>query len=262
MQKIGIIFDCCPRLSAVERIHYMKKYGFETTFLMSDDPEIDVLVPLLSQNGITVENCHAPFRGINSIWMPTEEGEAMLRVLLSGVENCARNGIPALIVHLSSGDNPPRIGDVGCDRFDRLVAYARERSVQIVFENQRKLGNLAHAFEQYPDAGFCFDTGHEACFTPGREYMPLFGNRIAALHLHDNAAEYNADDHLIPYDGRVDLERCARQLATSPYDRSIMSESIKSSFYDHLTEEEFYARAEKAVRRFADRVAYYRGENA
>lgn len=260
MQRIGIIFDTCREASDAERVRLMQKHGFSTTFLMSDDPLMSERIARFREAGIVCENCHAPFDGINCMWYPTTAGDEMLSRLTSGVENCARYEIPVIVVHLSSGENPPRIGDVGCDRFDRLVARARELGVQIAFENQRKLGNIAHALEQYPDAGFCFDTGHEACFTPGREYMPLFGERTVALHLHDNSAAYNADDHILPYDGKVDLERCARQLAASPYDRSIMSESFKTALYEGLTPDEYYARAAAAIRRFADRVAYYRGE--
>lgn len=260
MQRIGIIFDTCNGIDDQARVTLMQKHGFEATFLMSNDPKIEERTALLRQAHIAVDTCHAPFDGINSMWQPTVTGDEMLTRLTDGLENCARYEIPVLIVHLSSGENPPRVGEVGLARFDRLLAHAKALGVTVSFENQRKLGNLALAMEYYPEASFCFDTGHEACFTPGREYMPLFGNRIVALHLHDNAAMYNADDHILPYDGKVDLERCARQLAASPYTGTIMSESFKTSFYDALSPEEYYARAEKAVRRFADRVAYYRAQ--
>ena len=261
MQKLGIIFDTCAAISDRERVLFMQKHGFEATFLMSNDPAIEERVALLKASGITIDNCHAPFDGINCMWYPTTAGDEMLSRLVSGVENCARYEIPVIIVHVSSGENPPRVSEVGLARFDALIARAKALGVTVAFENQRKLGNIALLMEYYPEAGFCFDTGHEACFTPGREYMPLFGDRTVALHLHDNSAVYNADDHILPYDGKVDLERSARQLAASPYVGTVMSESFKTSFYDHLSPEEYYARAEIAIRRFADRVDFYRQRN-
>lgn len=260
MQKLGIVFDTCREISDRERIFFMQKYGFEATFLMANDELIDTRVPLLREAGIVCENCHAPFDGINAVWLPTEAGDIMLSRLTASLENCARHEIPVMVCHLSSGDYPPRISETGNCRFDALMARAKALGVTVAFENQRKLGNIALAFETYPEAGFCFDTGHEACFTPGRQYMPLFGDRIIALHLHDNCAKYNADDHVLPYDGQVDLERCARQLADSPYDKSIMSEAFKSDFYRDLSPEQYYARAQAAILRFADRVAYFRAE--
>ena len=259
MQKLGIIFDTCSEISDEKRIALMQKNGFEATFLMANDPLIDKRAPLLKKAGITIENCHAPFDGINLMWHEQKEvGDSMLLRLTESLENCARHEIPLMVCHLSSGENPPRVCDAGHIRFDTLMEKAKALGVTVAFENQRKLGNLALAMETYPEAGFCFDTGHEACFTPGREYMPLFASRIVALHLHDNSALYNADDHILPYDGKADLERCARQLAKSPYDRAIMSESFKTSFYRHLSPEEYYALAAERVARFADRVAYYR----
>ena len=257
-QKIGIIFDTCREITDRERVAFMKKHGFEATFLMANDPKIDERCALLRENGIVCENTHAPFDGINAIWYADAAGDAMEARLMDSLDTCARNGIPTVIVHLSSGDLPPRVCDAGLARFDRLLARAEVLGVTVAFENQRKLGNLALAMEYYPKAGFCFDTGHEACFTPGRQYMPLFGSRTVALHLHDNCGAYNADDHILPYDGKVDLERCARQLAESPFTGAIMSESFKTAFYDALTPAQYYERAEMAVRRFAARVEFYR----
>ena len=261
MQRLGIIFDTCLEVDDASRIALMQKHGFEATFFMSNDPHIRERAALLKSAGIAIDNCHAPFDGINNMWHPTTAGDEMLARLTDGVENCARYEIPVIVVHVSSGENPPRVGDVGLARFDALVARAEELGVTVAFENQRKLGNLALLMEYYPKAGFCFDTGHEACFTPGREYMPLFGKRTVALHLHDNSAVYNADDHILPYDGKVDLECAARQLAASPYRGTIMSEAFKTDFYKDLSPEEYFARAEKAIRRFADRVDFYRAQS-
>ena len=258
MQKIGIVFDTCPAITDRERVAFMQKHGFEATFLMANDPEIDARCALLREGGIVCENAHAPFDGINAMWFDNDEGDKMEARLNASLDTCARCEIPIVIVHLSSGDRPPRVCDAGHARFDRLMARARALGITVAFENQRKLGNLALAMEYYPEAGFCFDTGHESCFTPGRQYMPLFGSRTVALHLHDNCGAYNADDHILPYDGKVDLERCARQLAESPYAGAIMSESYKTAFYDALSPLEYYDRAEKAIRRFAERVDFYR----
>lgn len=258
MQTLGIVFDTCREINDKERVAFMQKYGFTATFLMSNDEQLASRAALLREASIKIDNCHAPFDGINNMWQPTTAGDEMLLRLTESLENCARYEIPILIVHISSGETPPRVGDVGLSRFDALIDRANALGVTVAFENQRKLGNLALFMEYYPKAGFCFDTGHEACFTPGREYMPLFGNRMIALHLHDNSAVYNADDHILPYDGKVDLARAARQIAASPYTGTIMSESFKTDFYASLTPDEYYARAEKAIRRFAEDVDFYR----
>ena len=239
-----------------EQIRYMKENGFETTFMGSESPILDTLVPTLRREGIVCENCHAPFNRINDVWYAGEAGEEMLMRLINGVRACAKNEIPVLVVHLSSGINAPRINDVGSERFDRLMEEAKKNGVTIAYENQRKLANLSMVMEQYPEAGFCWDVGHEACFTNGREYMPLFGKRIAALHLQDNRCQYNKDEHLLPYDGAIDMELAARRIAESGYGGSIMLEVIRrnSNAYDDLTPAEYYRRAADAARRFAQAV--------
>jgi len=257
MKKIGINMGCYgDNLPPEEQIRYMSENGFETTFMGSESPLLDSLVPALRRAGIVCENCHAPFNKINDIWFAGEAGELMLERLLSGVRACAKNEIPTLVVHLSSGEQAPRINDIGSARFDRLMEEARRCGVTVAYENQRKLANLSMAMEQYPEAGFCWDVGHEACFTNGREYMPLFGTRIVALHLQDNHCEYNRDEHLLPYDGSINMELAARRIAESGYGGSIMLEVIRrnSNLYDALTPAEYYRRAADAARRFAKAV--------
>ena len=257
MRKIGICMGCYGEgLPLEEQLGYMLENGFETTFMGSASPLLDTFVPTLRRAGVECEDCHAPFDKINDIWFAGEAGEAMLARLISGVQACARNEIPTLVVHLSSGEQAPRINDIGNARFDRLMEEAKRCGVTIAYENQRKLANLSMAMEQYPEAGFCWDVGHEACFTGGREYMPLFGSRMAALHLQDNHCEYNRDEHLLPYDGSIDMELAARRIAEAGYRGSIMLEVIRknSHFYDDLTPAEYFRRAADAARRFAAAV--------
>ena len=243
-------------LDPAEQIRLMQANGFEATFMGSESTLLEGLLPAFRNAGITVENCHAPFNKINDIWFEGEAGDAMLGRLIDGVRVCAKHEIPALVVHLSSGEQAPRINDIGCERFDRLMDEARRLGVAIAYENQRKLANLAMVLEQYPEAGFCWDTGHEACFTPGREYMPLFGNRMVALHLQDNNGVYNRDEHLLPYDGAIDMTLAASRIAKSSYGGTVMLEVIRrnSNAYDNLTPEEYYRRAADAARRFADAI--------
>ncbi len=264
--KIGISWDCFGRsLGIDEQIYLLRKNGVEATFLMSDDPQLDQIMPKLAEVGIECESYHAPFKGINRMWSAGEDGEEMLRELTDGVDACARHGVPVLVVHLSSGDNAPTVNDIGLARYTRLMDYAKERGVMVAYENQRKLSNLAVAMELFPEAGFCWDVGHETCFTDGKmRFMPLFGDRIVALHLHDNCGTHNADEHKIPYDGAVDMDRAARQLAESGYSKAVMLElAVKNSHaYDEITAEEYYARAANAARRFAARLGAYRKNEA
>ena len=258
--NIGISKGCYGRIPLEEQIRLMKENGFTATFVGNEYEDFDRDVTAFQQAGIAVETIHAPFDGINDLWLPGEAGDKMLARLINCLEDAKRHEIPLIVVHLSSGINPPIVSDVGNARLKKLMEASRETGVPIAFENQRKMANLALMFEYYPDAVFCWDTGHEACFTPGWEYMPFFGKKLAALHVHDNTAEFDKDYHMLPFDGKIDFDRVARQIAASPFRGTLMLEAHRgaSDLYDDMTAEEYYRRAGAAARKLADMVEEYR----
>ena len=256
MRTLGIMMHSIGKLSDEEYIRLISERGFRSTFtgMFATDGEQAALAELLAKHGVTYENLHAPFGHINDIWLDKAEGHEMLRELMDCVDRCAAAGVPLMVVHLSSGMNPPSITDIGRTRFACLVEYAARKQVKIAFENQRKLANLAWAMEFFsPDVvGFCWDFGHENCFTPGKEYMPLFGNRLIATHIHDNSCQYNADNHWLPFDGSADFDRFARQLKASGFEGSLMLElNGAQEKYRALSVEEYLDRAADAARRLA-----------
>lgn len=260
MRRIGIQMHAKGGLTDEAYVKQIKALGFDATFTNVPTAErIGPLAELFAREGIFWESMHAPFDGINSIWLEGDSGDTMLARLQNGVDACALAGVPVLVVHLSSGLKPPSITDVGRARFAQLVAYAGEKRVQIAFENQRMLGNIAWAFEAFADAphvGFCYDTGHENCFTPGREYMPLFGKKLVFTHIHDNSGEFDHDEHRIPFDGGLDFDRVARQIRESGYTGTLMLEVIakNSNYYDDVAVEDYLARAARAIRRLRSMV--------
>lgn len=255
MRKLGMNFRAeRPKDKTDEEIlARLKEYGFDATHTGIANPfetpgRIDELAPKVRAAGLDYDFIHAPFKGINTIWQEGEDGEEILSRILATVDCCNRNEIPLVVVHLSSGENAPMIGDIGVERFDRLIRHAEAAGVQVAIENQRKIGNIAALMERYesePHVGFCWDNGHEACFTPGREYMPLFGKRLICLHIHDNRCVYNEDVHYLPFDGLFDFEKGARQIRESGFKGTLMLEVAgrKRDLYAGLTEEAFLERA-------------------
>lgn len=255
--KIGISSGCYAGISVEREIELLQKNGVDATFLGCDENTADT-VKKMRQAGIEVDNFHAPFHNVNAIWLPGEAGELALKQFTDAAELAAKTEVPLIVVHLSSGVTPPMISDVGNERFARLMKRAGELGVTVAYENQRKLANLALMFEYYPEARFCWDVGHEACFANGMEYMPLFGDKLAALHIHDNLKIFNEDLHRLPYDGAIDFDRTAEQIAKSGYEGTVMLETWNGPFYQGVTDEEFVARAASAARRLADTIEKYK----
>ena len=247
-----------------EALAVLRGAGFDCFFTdyYFDESKVDRYAQAAAHHGIRWESMHAPFTepvNINAIWRAGEEGDAMLDGLLRTVRACARYGVRVAVIHLSSGENPPAVNDIGHRRLDLLVNEAVKTGVTLGFENLRKLANMAFVFEVYdkvPQVGFCWDVGHEACFTHGRQYMPLFGDKLTYTHIHDNLCQYNGDLHMIPFDGAIDFERVTRQLRESGYQGTLTLELLpgNSDRYVGVPAAEYYARAYAVACRLRDMV--------
>ena len=257
--KLGIEWNFEFNGTVAEQADYIKKYGFDATFIGLGGVDMDEVMGELDRVGVTCENCHAPYNRINELWKSGEAGDEVVDELCGYIDTCASFGIKTLVVHLSSGMKPPRMSDVGFDRIHRLMEHADSKGVTIAYENIRRLDNVAYALENYPKAGLCWDVGHEACYTADKQFMLIFGNRIAALHLHDNNAVYDDDSHQFPYDGKIDMDRAARHLARSGYEGSIMLE-VRMQNVKLTDPHEFYSKAHAAASRFAKAVEHYKSE--
>lgn len=262
MREIGINLDIKPGVCAIEFITQAKKFGFNTVFTNTPDERgLHIIANTLAANGMRYETIHAPFGHINDIWLAGEGGDAMLREMMTAVDRCQTAKVPVVVVHLSSGNNPPPISEVGFVRYVRLVEYAAAKGVKVAFENQRKPDRVAWAFEKFgrmPNVGFCYDCGHEGCFTKGMQFLPLYGDRLLCTHIHDNDCVQDGDLHLLPFDGKLDFGRVARQIRESGYKGSLTLEihAENSNKYQFMTLQAFLERAAIAAKRLRSLVDF------
>ena len=256
--KLGISYNCYWGLDDDTQIALMKKNNFQSTFIGSEDPRLDEVVMRLKKENIFCENLHGPMStdtsNVNDMWRNSERSEEFLARIMDGLEKCGKYEIPTLVLHVTAGPTPPRPNERGYARFVQVFERAKELGVEIACENIHPYGNIAFILEQFPDAGFCWDIGHEACSGLGIQFMPMFGNRLKALHIHDNMLD--GDHHMIPRDGKIDFDRVARQIAESPYEGSVMLElsSRQSNFYNGVSPEEYYECAGKAALRLKEEI--------
>ena len=141
---------------------------------------------------------------------------------------------------------------------DKGVRYL---DYEIAFENQRKPDRLAWAFEKFgrmPHVGFCFDCGHEGCFTQGVQFLPLYGDRVLCTHIHDNDCVQGEDLHVLPFDGKLDFGRVARQIRESRYAGPLTLEihAVNSNKYDFMTLQAFLERAAHSIKRLRSMVDF------
>jgi sugar phosphate isomerase/epimerase len=266
MRKIGINLHAYKGLSDEEYLKTISSFGFEAMFSgMREKSEQVLLAEISAKHGISYDTIHAPFDKINDIWLSGEGGDFQRDRLFSCIDNAAAAHVPTVVVHLSSGLTPPPVTDIGRERFDSVINHAAKKGVVLAFENQRKLFNLAWVFEFYPEnefVRFCWDTGHESCFTPGREFMPLFMDKLSALHIHDNFGEFGGDLHMLPFDASIDFKKAMGYVNASGFTGTLMLEVSasqmtrykKDSIYEHLSPYEYIEKAAISAKKLRDLI--------
>ena len=260
MRKLGIIANCIAGEAEKETLKRIKDRGFECFFSSEKEFGEKYVGELKNESeklGLDYEFIHGPFVGINEMWTSEEEPE-IHRSFIKAIDSAGANGIKTLIAHVSSSFRPPDISDKGVARFDAWVERAEKRGVVIAFENLRKLGNLAYLMDRYegnPFVKFCYDCGHEHCYTVSVPFIPIYGDRLICTHLHDNfgqdkSAPDGGDKHLLPFDGNVDYAAMMKSLDKVGYKGSLMLE-VFSGYYPTMTPDDFLTTAYERVKKIS-----------
>ncbi|MDD4797227.1 MAG: hypothetical protein PHO66_05620, partial [Eubacteriales bacterium] len=139
-------------LAMEERFERMARAGFGAVLLWWGDGEPLTRrqrVDLANRYGLRIENAHAPTDGVNALWADTAAGDAPLRMLCGALDDCAHCSVGRLVVHLTSGAQPPAVTAAGTRRIERLVERARNCGVQLAFENMRASAHVCHVLDAF-----------------------------------------------------------------------------------------------------------------
>lgn len=229
----------------------IKNAGFDGVFVqwyadLQDEEKIR-LVRFCREKGLKIPFAHLGYGRINEIWQSGDGGDEVLSGYIADLRNLSDSGIEKALVHVSSGENPPKPSELGAERYFKLCAEAEKLGIRILFENNKVKGYLEYVFDHIraDNAGICFDAGH--CHAHFKDDFPWkrLGKKIEELHLHDN---FGTDDqHLLPFDGTLPWESYARSLKKCGYDGAVTLESRYYGDYLHFSVEDFYKTAyEKA----------------
>lgn len=263
-RKLGVNVDCAAGLSAIETLELAHKTGFEAFFTGAQDREtIGALKKRADELSMDFEFIHAPFRGINDMWMPGLGYLTMFHAMKHTIDLCAEFGIPSVITHVSSGWTPPQVNDLGLARYDEIVLYAKEKGVIVAFENLRMLGNLAvlvDRYEKMDNVMYCFDCGHEHCYTKTVSWLDIFTNRVICTHIHDNPGRpfedktKDYDYHWLPFDGNYEYEPMIRKMDKYGYSGSLMLEINQNVREDYkaMSAEDFVKEAYHRIKKISE----------
>jgi len=248
----------CPepylrRIAAHGFTHVHWCHQWDTDFLYAA-PEIDAILSWLHNYHLGVTDVHAS-DGKEKNWLSAVEYERLagIELVKNRMHFTRRLGSDVIIMHMPAA--PTQEPDAGrfWDRvhqtLDALAPESRRYGVRIAIENggPGHLDAIAPVFEQYPAdyIGLCYDCGHGNLAGDGLDWLDKLGNRLLAIHLHDN--DGLSDQHKLPFTGTVDWDRLTRLIAKSDYHKWISLElSIRNtgiSDEDYLLDMAFVAAA-------------------
>ncbi len=186
--------------------------------------------------GLFVENIHAPVHEQDYLSLKSSEGESVYNSYLQCVNDCVEFHIPAVVIHLPDDENP--INGLGLQRLSKIVHEAENGGVKIAFENLNNIQNLALVLDSFQSeyVGFCYDSCHHINYAPDADLLKLYGNRLMALHLHDNGGKHN--QHQLPFDGSINWISVMKKISLAGYNGAVSLEPMNWD-YEHLSIRQF-----------------------
>jgi len=270
-RKFGINALYLKDCNDIESLALMKEAGFEAFFSESCDPKhVLELKNEAVRLGLDFEFIHSPFYWktpegrvihVNTYWKQDLDYLPLFEKVKLSIDAAKEAEVKTIVHHVGGYWVPPQMNDLGISRFDAMVEYAVKRGVRVAFENLQHIGNISALLDRYeniPEVGFCYDCGHEHCYTETIPFLDLFGKRTFCTHLHDNWGRdkenpmKDADYHLLPFDGNIDYSVMMKKLDRYGYENSLMLECGPGAKYKDLSAPEFFALAYERVKRISE----------
>ena len=219
-QKIGISLSNRMSVPTIDLVEIVAKIGFDAISPCYDsDVDMEAIFKKALDCKLELQSLHATFGQVDKLWHKDKSaGAYQLKELLCSLDLCEKYNIPILVCHVWIGwGNEIDLKGACYDTFDLLVDTATKKGVKLAFENTEGEQYLEALMERYKDndtVGFCWDSGHEQCYSLGADLLQKYGDRLLITHLNDNLGcqsfegntTSNDDLHLLPYDGISDWE--------------------------------------------------------
>ena len=242
----------------IDNMKYMRDAGFECVFwplLLNEQARMEKYLQVAADLGLEIDELHEMPTNINHIWYDDENGDPPFQLAMDSIDFCADHGVEKMVMHESSGRIAPDTSNAGLQRFRTIFEHAKERGVKVAVENLRRTNHLARIFHECRDLPvyYCWDSGHELCYSPGVDHLALFPEKLICTHVHDNRGLFMFDDHYLPFDGVNDWERDARLIKESGYKGNICGEIKRTDpRYADLSDQEFCKIAYERLKKFVD----------
>ena len=176
----------------------------------------------------------------------TDESNLMNKMVDRAIEACGMLGIKETVVHPVAPPNGvrniPACLEMNAQYLRHCVEIGKKHGVQICSENMMSTRNvdgseywrycdnpadLIQLVDAVTDVTICFDAGHAHYMGEDiYETMLAYGDRISALHIHDN--DQSSDQHLAMYSGTLDWNAFMRAFVKIKYAGNFTLETFQS----------------------------------
>jgi sugar phosphate isomerase/epimerase len=216
-----------------------------------DQAAIAELARWLRDADLELHSVHAPIveHLINGQWGPPLSIAAAaeqvrrhaVREAIAAVEIARQIPYRYLVVHLGIPDNlqPPADANTkdGARRsIEEIVAAAAPLGVQVAVEVIPNRLSAARALVRMleedlelppPGAGICLDMGHAFLMGDVADAIDIVSGELVTTHVHDNGG--TDDDHVAPFEGKIDWPTALMTLQKVGYEGTVMFEVANTS---------------------------------
>lgn len=276
-QKIGISVGNSYAIPTPEVVKIVAKAGFDAISpVWKRGIDLTDVVNTAKDCGLALQSLHGPFAIAANLWSEDEAVSApAIAEVLEALEDCRKFGIPVMVMHTWIGFEYTQVpNEAGLHNYGLIVDKAAEYGIRIAFENtegEEFLFALMEHFKGNNTVGFCWDSGHEMCYSHSKDLLGILGDRLIMTHLNDNLGVsrfdgktfWTDDLHLLPYDGIADWDvlierlRKSQRLEYLNFELSIASKPNRheNDVYGRMPPEQYFAEAYKRACRIAFRYA-------
>ncbi len=274
MLEIGINTNCECGDTFSETCRNIKKAGFDNVMVAFKAGNAEENVKEALSQGLKIPYVHLTTRFADNMWAKGTSNFDYIESVKREIQLCSKYNIPIAVLHGTTGNAaqkalPP--STEALDSMKKILDYAEECKVKIALENLDKpnFENFTFLLDNLKSEyfGLCYDAGHHHLYFPEFDILGKYGDRLLAVHLHDNLMDwefgwdYSRDLHQLPFDGKIDFEKVCEKLGKAGYNNVVMLElhkvAIKESKYN-ITVEAYLGEAKKRAIILAEKIEKYR----
>lgn len=171
---------------------------------------------LLRAHGMQVCSVHAPMdRDADISSQDVDSARRGLDNARRSIEAAVELDAGIVIFHPSNNKegDPGYKKEVLTEQVNRLLEMIQREPVRLAVENlppEPTIMMLSYSLDTIasPQYGFCYDSSHDNLSARPMSILKRYGHRLITTHISDNRGE--RDDHILPFEGRVDWDGFCR----------------------------------------------------